>query len=122
LPITESTTDDAPSIERRLEEHIRRYKHLCQRLELKLGKSNAYWTVFDPPDRNSLAEETLSDDIADIYLDLKNAIALQLSEIGPDDLVWQWRFDFRNHWGRHAVSALTALHHAIAWDYDPAED
>jgi Domain of unknown function (DUF5063) len=87
-------------------------------LAAKLGAANSYWKVFDPPDKKSLVSTTLSDDLADISLDLENGLALQRSGVPRNDFLWQWRFDFRAHWGTHAVSALTAIHHVIAWDYE----
>jgi hypothetical protein len=51
-------------------------------------------------------------------LDLEVGLALQLNGAKRDDFLWQWRFDFRNHWGRHAVSALTAIHHIVTWDFE----
>ena len=51
----------------------------------------------------------LADDLADIYRDLLDG--LELYDRGfLSDAQWQWAFGFRAHWGKHAVSALAALH------------
>ncbi len=104
--------------ESKLAERIKQYKLLNEKLAAKLGPANRYWKVFDPPDKQSLVSTTLSDDLADICLDLERGLALQAARPSRNDFLWKWRFDFRNHWGRHAVSALTAIHHTVAWDYE----
>jgi hypothetical protein len=58
---------------------------------------DVYWTFFDPPEREKPASRSLANDIAEIYLDLK------------DTLNWQWKFDFREHRSRHAAEALKVL-------------
>lgn len=50
----------------------------------------------------------LSDDLLDIYFDVRRGLDLFPSA----SAVWEWRFSFEAHWGRHAVGALRALHHA----------
>ncbi|HEY9287459.1 MAG TPA: DUF5063 domain-containing protein [Candidatus Dormibacteraeota bacterium] len=51
----------------------------------------------------------LSDDLADIYIDLHRGFA-QSSDV---DRVWSWRFSWYTHWGRHAANALRAIHDAV---------
>ena len=118
LPDVSPKTNGRPHSKRNLLQHTKRYKHLNELLAARLGPVNIYWKVFDPPDKKSLVSTTLSDDLADICLDLENGLALHRSRVPRNDFLWQLRFDFRAHWGRHAVSALTAIHHAIAWDYE----
>ncbi len=43
-------------------------------LKKKLGDADLYWTVFDPTKDNEIIHGTLSDDIADIYRDLKGGL------------------------------------------------
>jgi len=51
----------------------------------------------------------LADDLLDIYRDV--AVGLQLYEAGRiDDAIWHWGFNFQLHWGKHASSAIRALH------------
>jgi hypothetical protein len=118
LPDVSPATNRRRHSKRNLLQRTERYKHLSNLLAAKLGAVNSYWKVFDPPDKKSLVSTTLSDDLADICLDLENGLVLQRSGAPRNDFLWQWRFDFRAHWGRHAVSALTAIHHVIAWDYE----
>jgi Domain of unknown function (DUF5063) len=70
-----------------------------------------YWEVFHPV--TDAADEVVAgdvcDDFADIYRDLKDGLAI--FDAGNDQLaVFQWSSSFGFHWGRHATSALRALH------------
>ena len=51
----------------------------------------------------------LADDLADIWRDLKGGLALYHKGNRPA-AAWEWRNSFQTHWGRHATSALYALH------------
>lgn len=58
----------------------------------------------------------VADDLADIYRDIKDG--LWLYDNGHRvEAVWEWKQTFNTHWGRHAVSALHALHCYIADEY-----
>jgi len=102
---------------RKLAQHTKRYKHLNHLLAAKLGVANSYWKVFDLPDKKSLVSTTLSDDLAGICLDLENGLALQRSGVPRNDSFGNGA-RFSAHWGTHAVRALAAIHHVIAWDYE----
>ena len=72
---------------------------------------NYYSDVFDPQTVPSEEPEVgdLADDIADIYRDLSEG--LDLSDAGlPSEAEWSFRHSFWTHWGRHASSAIKALH------------
>ena len=46
-----------------------------------------------------------------------------LAEGAPEgDVVWEWRFGFYSHWGRHATEALRALHARLADRLGPVRD
>ena len=72
---------------------------------------NYYSEYFSPA---KVAEEEpvigdIADDLADIYRDLKEG--LELYETGHvTEALWEWNQSFNSHWGRHASSALHALH------------
>ena len=42
-------------------------------------------------------------------MDLRDAIKSTKSVEPIDDVYWQWRFGFREHWARHAVEALKVV-------------
>jgi hypothetical protein len=73
---------------------------------------NYYRDFFSPhiiDQSNEPGMGDLADDLTDIYLDLHRGLALLDSGIEAA-AAWEWRFSFGIHWGRHAVSALRALH------------
>ena len=70
-----------------------------------------YSSFFDPS--TAVTEEAslgdLADDLADIWRDLKDGLTLfDAGHTGA--ATFTWRFGFNSHWGRHASSALYALH------------
>jgi len=71
-----------------------------------------YWEVFDPYQEDAPVTGSLSDDLLDVYRDLRPGLALW--EVGDADhrlaAIWEWRFHFGIHWGDHAIDALRALH------------
>ena len=75
-------------------------------LREKLGKVNEYWEVFDPTQKEELVCGHLSIDIVEIYFDLREALHLLETDVAREDVYFDWRFSFRSHWSRHAVSAL----------------
>jgi hypothetical protein len=74
----------------------------------------SYFKIFDPfagladgkPEEPVVGG--LGDDLADIYRDLKRALALW--DLGQHRAaIWEWKFNFGCHWSEHATSALRAL-------------
>lgn len=81
-----------------------------------------YAICFSPQE---LSEEpvvaALWDDIADIHRDIIRGLELyELEEI--DDALWEWNFNFHHHWGRHATSAIAALHNYLTTVESPFTD
>lgn len=81
-----------------------------------LGGWEAYWTTLAPYGEE--AEDSvmlpLGDDLADIWRDLKQGLLALEDGASLKDVVWEWRFGFYSHWGRHATEALRALHARLA--------
>ena len=72
---------------------------------------NHYSSVFDPqvvPPEEPVVGD-LADDIADIYRDLSEGLALSNTGHLPE-AEWALLNSFQSHWGRHASSAIRALH------------
>jgi hypothetical protein len=68
-----------------------------------------YWDVFDPLKEEEPVFNPLSDDLADIYSHIREDLSLY--EAGYIyEAVWQWRFNYLIHWGKHLTSAQRALH------------
>lgn len=74
---------------------------------------DGYRVVFDPYGDGPATIGSLADDLADVYRDLGRGLAaFDTGAIAA--AIWEWRFGFHVHWGRHAVDALAAIHAAIA--------
>ena len=63
--------------------------------------------LFDPLDAKSVCEVSLKDSLADIYDALKGGLII-LNREPPKKLsvLWEWRNNFRFHWGRHLVDVI----------------
>ncbi|MGD6818243.1 DUF5063 domain-containing protein [Metabacillus sp. 84] len=79
-------------------------------IDFQLG--GEYWEVFDPYERDEPVQVALSDDILDIYKDVKSGIFLYEKGFHQAAL-WNWKFMFEIHWGMHASDAIRAMHWAI---------
>ena len=82
-----------------------------------LNKATLYWEV-EPAFTEGINEASLgdlSDDFSDIYRDLK--VELQKIKMQTDDAIvdalWQLKWSFKYHWGRHCIDALRYLHHSF---------
>ncbi len=90
------------------------FKSQNQALIALLGQEAFYSEIFDPINdkEEKPVQGWLVDDFADIYRDLK--IELEKMKIGTDeaieDAMWQMKWSFLHHWGRHCVGAIRALH------------
>lgn len=81
-------------------------------VQAALGEWDDYWTTM------SILEEapvnlSLADALADIWRELRNGLDALESGSPVDDVLWDWRFGLRTHWGLHAVEALRALHQRV---------
>jgi Domain of unknown function (DUF5063) len=102
IPSTEGTDFTDESVATHASEQYR----LSTRLREQLGKLDEYWDVFDPTQKEGAIQCSLSQHIAEIYMDLQDALKLQTSGASLDDIYFDWRLAFRTHWARHATSAL----------------
>jgi hypothetical protein len=95
-PPSALTNDEAAALQRRLGE--------------KLGDIDFFSVVFDPYDFDTTpVTGSLADDLADIYRDLQDGFAA-LRNGATANALWQWKFGFETHWGKHAVEAMYALY------------
>ena len=79
-------------------------------LKEKIGSLDTYWTVFDSTQGGVPVQGSLAGDISEIYIDLKHDLQLEEKGLSRSDFLWQLRFSFRSHWGRHLTHALTAIY------------
>jgi hypothetical protein len=107
LPDVSPETDDGPVAESRFED----WQLIRGRLDWLLGDGDLYWAI----DPSGSAEQepvagSLSDDLADIYLDVNEGLNLLAAGGSEVDAVWEWRFSFWSHWGIHAADAIRVIH------------
>jgi hypothetical protein len=70
-----------------------------------------YWETFDPLESPPVEPVAgcIVDDLGGIFGDVARGLALFESGHRTQAL-WEWAFNFRIHWGRHATAAVRALH------------
>jgi hypothetical protein len=106
LPWVNPATDSLASSSDSFSLHRQQFVSIETMLREKLGKLNKYWEVFDPTQKEEPVSGSLSMDMTEIYFDLKEALQFPESGVAKEDVYFDWRFGFRSHWSRHAVSAL----------------
>lgn len=84
-----------------------------QGLAKRLAPIDEYMEVFDPYSDDEVTPYRLSDDLADVAVDLVHG--MQHYQAGrPIEALWWWQFSYFNHWGNHAGAALRALQAVVA--------
>ena len=106
LPAVEPDTVDTDEVPFEKE----RWGALRRSLQEKIGPLDAYWQVFDSSAKDEPVQWSLSGDISEIYVDLKRSLELEVTDASRSDVLFDWRMDFRSHWGRHLLGALAAIH------------
>ena len=98
------TTIDAPDVEPPARE---------RRSVGWIFERDMYWMVFDPQEDRDAVAGFLGGDCSEIYDDIRDG--LHLWDAGHREAAqWSWHFHFQ-HWGRHAIDALRALHGLCRW-------
>ena len=83
---------------------------------INFGEKDSYQKVYDPYTNDSLVEGSLSDDILDIYKDVKEGLVLY--EKGEElEALWQLKFSFHSHWMTHALDAMKTIHSLLREHY-----
>ena len=91
------------------------YNRVRQLIEVKLGEYDRYEEVFDPlrDEHDQPALTTISENIADIYQDIKDYILL--FQVGTTEVmheaVRELVQNYEEYWGQKLVNCLRALHH-----------
>lgn len=108
-PPTAVETDDDPPDARPESSETRA---LWGTLSARLGEHDRYADVFDPSqltdDDAKAMPGSITQDLVEIDDDLAEAIAWLEQDI--HGVLWDVRFAFENHWGRHALACLRPLH------------
>lgn len=73
-------------------------------------------------DRSELVNHTISEDIADVYQELKDFTSIYSRGIEElmNDAAWELGERFTEHWGTKLLRALSALHELYIHDIDPS--
>ena len=109
LPELELSDNDEPTREA-VSQKVE-WNQLYTSLKERLGDWDLYRQVFDPTKDAEAIYGSLADDIADIYRDLKEVLLLKdAHRQRTEESVWEWRFLFYSHWGKHAMEALLTIH------------
>jgi len=99
---------------------------LFQRIALILGASNDILRVADEDefDRSELTNHTISEDMADVYQELRDFTVIYsrgLEEL-MNDAAWELKLRFAEHWGAKLLRALSALHQLYVNNVDPSQE
>jgi hypothetical protein len=86
-------------------------------LREKFGTADDYLEVFDEKinDSEGPVISTISENMADIYQDLKDFLLLYQTGTKEvmNDAVWECKQNFENYWGQKLVNSLRAIHRFI---------
>ncbi len=78
----------------------------------------------DEFDRSDLVTHTISEDLADVYQELRDFTSLYsrgLEEL-MNDSIWEVKVRFMEHWGKKLLRSLSALHDLYVAGLDPTEE
>ena len=93
--------------------HGDEYRKLQGSLAALLGRYDSYRDIFDPSDVEDRepVQYLLSLDLLEVLEDVDRGQSLlePAQGIAVADVLWQWRFDFTSHWGRHAATAIKVI-------------
>lgn len=102
------------------------WAEIFQRILLLLGPHNEILRPAedDEFDRSELVTHTISEDLADVYQELRDFTGLYsrgLEEL-MNDSVWEVKERFMEHWGKKLLRSLSALHDLYVAGIDPTEE
>jgi hypothetical protein len=99
---------------------------LYQKIARMLGAHNEILRPADEEeyDRSELISHSISEDLADLYQDLKDftAIFSRGMEELMNDAAWELKERFAEHWGKKLLRSLSALHDLYVSGIDPTEE
>jgi hypothetical protein len=98
---------------------------LFQRIALILGPFNDILRIAEEGefDRSELVNHTISEDLSDLYQELKDFTSIYSGGIEElmNDAAWELKERFAEHWGTKLLRALLALHRLYVNGIDPTE-
>lgn len=122
LPETETIEDADPEITVSEED----YNYILSRLYAVYAQNDTYLEVFmeDMKYSETPISASISEDLTDIYQDLKNFIAIYERGVveNMNDALYVCFENFKNYWGQKLVNVLRALHSLKFSDYQQRID
>ena len=123
IPLLYLKTSLLPSFHAALEEVIEQfvseeeYEFIRQQITNVIGRYDEYLEVFHPDMQysDSPVLASISEDLADVYQDLKDMITnFQSADLRiMNDALANCEENFRNFWGQKLINALRALHNVL---------
>ena len=99
---------------------------LYHRIAGILGQTNDILRVAaeDEFDRSELVNHTISEDMADIYQELRDFTVIYSRDLEElmNDAAWELKVRFAEHWGTKLLRALSALHLLNVNEVDPSQE
>jgi hypothetical protein len=128
LPLLYLKASLIPEIEDKLPEYVEKfvteddYNYVHKKLQSKFGQFDSYQEVFDPMMQYSEEplESNLSENVADIYQDLKDFIlGYRIGTIDVmNDSLFECKNNFEQYWGQRLVNGLRAIHNLVYGEAD----
>ncbi|MDX9881866.1 MAG: DUF5063 domain-containing protein [Prolixibacteraceae bacterium] len=128
LPLLYLKTSLLPDLEPEMEESPEKfvseldYTIIQQKIAGITGEYDEYQEVFDPGMQfsESALTASISEDLTDIYQDLKDFVSLYRigNETTMEAGLWECRNNFREFWGQKLVNCLRAVHQLVFSDID----
>jgi hypothetical protein len=116
-PVFESSTE--PTVTEQ------QWSALFQKIGMILGSYNDILRIAaeDEYDRSEVVNHTISEDVADVYQELKDfsSIYSRGMEELMNDAAWELKERFVEQWGTKLLRALQALHGLYVTEVDPSE-
>jgi Domain of unknown function (DUF5063) len=106
-----SADSEDPEIEFELEcasdpAPLKKWSHLQPSLSKIFGEADGYWVLFSSTVDDAPVRGSISDDLADIYLDLQKNLRKLTAGSSPNETCLEAWILFHGHWYRHAIDAL----------------
>jgi Domain of unknown function (DUF5063) len=119
---TESITEMAP--EPTVSEQD--WSDIFQRIAALLGPHNEFLRPAEEGefDDSDLVSHTISEDLADVYQELRDFTSLFSRGLEDlmNDAVWEVKVRFLEHWGKKLLRSLSSLHDLYVTGVDPLEE
>ena len=124
LKIEEAVSNSELALEPTVTEQ--EWAEIFQRIASLLGPHNEMLRPAEDNefDRSDLVAHTISEDLSDVYQELRDFTALYsrgLDEI-MNDAIWEVTLRFREHWGKKLLRSLSSLHDLYVSGIDPSEE